>query len=71
MIATGLAVTALVYSAGAIRFWRGAGLGRSLPIWRAASFAAGLLTIGIALLSPLDSLAESLFSAHMVECCSS
>jgi putative membrane protein len=67
MIATGLAVTALVYSAGAIRFWRGAGLGRSLPIWRAASFAAGLLTIGIALLSPLDSLAESLFSAHMVQ----
>ncbi|MBV9047945.1 MAG: cytochrome c oxidase assembly protein, partial [Solirubrobacterales bacterium] len=35
--------------------------------WRAASFYAGLATIVIALLGPIDSLAETLFWVHMVQ----
>jgi putative membrane protein len=66
-ITAGLILTGLLYAAGVIRFWRVAGMGRSLPLWRVGCFAAGLLVIGFALLSPLDSLAEGLFSAHMVQ----
>jgi cytochrome c oxidase assembly factor CtaG len=36
-------------------------------VWQAVCFAAGLSTVGIALLSPLDHLAEELFSGHMVQ----
>jgi cytochrome c oxidase assembly factor CtaG len=35
--------------------------------WRAVAFYAGLLTILIALQSPLDALAEQLFWAHMIQ----
>jgi putative membrane protein len=35
--------------------------------WRAAAFAAGLVVLAIALLSPLDRWAAELFSAHMIQ----
>jgi cytochrome c oxidase assembly factor CtaG len=40
---------------------------RPLPVWRQACFAAGLLTIAVALVSPVGHLAEELVIAHMVE----
>jgi putative membrane protein len=41
--------------------------GRPVPIWRQACFAAGLLTIAVALVSPVGHIAEELVIAHMVE----
>jgi putative membrane protein len=41
--------------------------GRPVPVWRQACFAAGLLTIAIALVSPVGHIAEELVMAHMVE----
>jgi cytochrome c oxidase assembly factor CtaG len=41
--------------------------GRAVPIWRQACFAAGLLTIVLALVSPVGHIAEELVVAHMVE----
>jgi putative membrane protein len=41
--------------------------GRPVPIWRQLCFAAGLLTIAVALLSPVGHIAEELVIAHMVE----
>jgi len=41
--------------------------GRPVPIWRQACFAAGLLTIVVALVSPVGHIAEELVIAHMVE----
>ncbi|GAC1702702.1 MAG: hypothetical protein NVS9B6_19170 [Candidatus Limnocylindrales bacterium] len=38
-----------------------------LPAWRMAAFFAGLAAILIALVSPVDALAEELFSVHMVQ----
>jgi putative membrane protein len=35
--------------------------------WRVGCFFAGMLTIAVALLSPLDAMAASLFSAHMMQ----
>jgi putative membrane protein len=41
--------------------------GRPVPIWRQLCFAAGLLTIAVALVSPIGHIAEELVIAHMVE----
>jgi cytochrome c oxidase assembly factor CtaG len=56
-----------IYATGVLRLWDHAGGGRGLSTWRVASFAAGVLAIAVALLSPVDWLAEQLFSAHMVQ----
>jgi cytochrome c oxidase assembly factor CtaG len=37
------------------------------PAWEAASFAAGLLVVNIALLGPIDHRAETSFAVHMVQ----
>ena len=37
------------------------------PVWRLLSFLTGLVALGIALLSPIDSLAEQSFSFHMAQ----
>ena len=41
--------------------------GRPVPVWRQACFAGGLLTIAVALVSPVAHIAEELVIAHMVE----
>ncbi len=41
--------------------------GRPVPLWRQLCFAAGLLTMAVALVSPIAHIAEELVIAHMVE----
>ncbi len=41
--------------------------GRPVPLWRQVCFAAGLLTIVVALVSPIAHIGEELVIAHMVE----
>lgn len=41
--------------------------GRPVPLWRQVCFASGLLTIVVALVSPISDVAEQLVIAHMVE----
>jgi putative membrane protein len=41
--------------------------GRPVPLWRQVCFAAGLLTIAVALISPIGHVAEELVIAHMIE----
>jgi putative membrane protein len=41
--------------------------GRPVPLWRQICFAAGLLAIAAALVSPISDLAEDLVVAHMTE----
>ena len=40
---------------------------RAVPVWRQTCFAAGLITLAIALSYPVDSLADQLLVAHMAE----
>jgi cytochrome c oxidase assembly factor CtaG len=44
-----------------------AGKGRSVPVWRQACFASGLLVMATALFSPLGHVSEELVIAHMGE----
>lgn len=61
-----VAVVALAYGVGVRRLWR-ARRGRALPVRRVVCFYGGLSAVVFALLSPLDALGGSLFSAHMVQ----
>ena len=44
-----LALSALLYGCGVWHMWRSAGVGRGIRKWEAASFAAGWLTLIVAL----------------------
>lgn len=62
-----LALTGLVYAVGLARLWRRAERGRK-PLGRhALLFAAGWLTLGGALTSPLHRAGETSFTLHMIE----
>lgn len=64
-LVTGLLLTAGVYVRGVVRLGRRiTGVDRAV---RVASFSAGLVVVAVALVSPLDALASTLFSAHMVQ----
>jgi putative membrane protein len=58
----GLLLTAWAYQRGQTR-----GPRRPVDTWRARCFAAALVALGLALLSPLDALSSALASAHMVQ----
>ncbi|MDX1655704.1 MAG: cytochrome c oxidase assembly protein [Candidatus Competibacteraceae bacterium] len=62
-----LLLAALVYGLGVCRLWRRAGIGRGLSWGRVGAFSAGLLTLVMALVSPLEAMATELFSLHMVQ----
>lgn len=65
IVVTLLILTALIYLRGWIRI-RNLGL-ESIAGWRATSFLAGLLFLGIAVASPTAALDHELLTAHMVE----
>jgi putative membrane protein len=62
-----LAVSGVLYAIGVLRLWRRAGIGRGLSRWSVASFAAGWLTLAVALVSPVAWISEILFSVHMTQ----
>jgi len=63
LVTVALLVTGSLYLVGAVRRWRRRSLARS----EALSFAAGWLTLVIALVSPVHKLGEWLFSVHMTQ----
>jgi putative membrane protein len=62
-----LAASAVLYAAGTRAVWRRAGVGRGIRRWQAVSFAAGLLSLVVALLSPVVWLSTVMFSIHMTQ----
>jgi putative membrane protein len=53
--------------AGALYGWGALRCSRRWPVWRTASFMAGLLAIALALLSGIDTYADELLSMHVLE----
>lgn len=62
-----LAISTVLYAIGVARLWRRAGRGHGVTHWHVASFAAGTLTIVVALLSPVAWISQILFSVHMTQ----
>jgi putative membrane protein len=62
-----LACTAALYVLGTLRLWRGAGFRRGVKLWQFMSFWLGWLFLTTALASPLHTLGQRLFTAHMIE----
>lgn len=60
-------IATAAYARGVLRLWRSAGDGQIVTRWRAGAFGAGVAGTLVALASPLEPLAEALFSAHMVQ----
>jgi cytochrome c oxidase assembly factor CtaG/cytochrome c2 len=60
-------VIAVWYGVGVGRLWSSAGRGHGVSRAEVASFYAGILVLLVALCSPLDAVADTLFSAHMLE----
>ena len=60
-----LVTTVVLYLAG----WRAAHRTRprQLPPWRAACFVAGIISLWIAIASPIDALDDYLLAAHMIQ----
>ncbi len=64
---TVILAAAALYAAGVVRAWDRAGTGRLVHPAKVACFSAGLIALGVALVSPLDSLADQSLTAHMVQ----
>lgn len=67
LVTVPLAITLALYAIGLTRVWRRAGSGRGISTWSAISFAAGWLTLAVALVSPVAWISEFLFSVHMTQ----
>jgi putative membrane protein len=62
-----LSISSAVYLTGVRRLWQRAGRGRGITRWQVAAFGAAVVSIAMALLSPIAWLSEILFSAHMTQ----
>jgi cytochrome c oxidase assembly factor CtaG len=67
MLVSSLTLVMGVYTAGIVRLWRTAGYGRGVRPFEALAFAAGWLSLVIALSPPLDEWSERWLAAHMVQ----
>lgn len=56
-----------LYGRGLGALWGKAGIGRAIPLWRAACYALGMATLAAALASPVDAWGAWSFSWHMVQ----
>jgi putative membrane protein len=62
-----LLLTHWLYGRGVLLLWRRAGWGRGISLAHVSAFISGELVLAVALISPLDPLGETLFSAHMAQ----
>lgn len=63
----GMIAALLLYARGLQRIWARAGFDRGVRHWQAWCFAAGMLALAAAMVSPLHALGGTLFAAHMTQ----
>ena len=62
-----LTVATAIYALGVTRLWRSAGRGRGISRRRVLLYTAGTATVALAIMPPLDRLADETFAAHMTQ----
>lgn len=62
-----LVVFSIFYARGVFNVWRQAGTGRGLTVSHVLLFSTGMLTLFVALVSPLDAVSGTLLTAHMIQ----
>jgi putative membrane protein len=62
-----LVASSALYAKGVRTLWRQAGRGQGIRWWEVVAFAAAVLSLAVALLSPLATASGRLFSAHMTQ----
>jgi putative membrane protein len=67
VVLLGFALAIGIYSRGVRAAWRRAGRGRGMRVDQVRFFAAGMVALAIALISPVDAVGSALFSIHMVQ----
>jgi putative membrane protein len=60
-------IVGVLYGVGVRRLWRRAGKGHGVSRTEVMAFYLGIITLLVALCSPLDAVADTLFSAHMLQ----
>ena len=66
-VITAVAIVGIVYGRGVRTVWHHARYGAVVSASQVGALYVGLLTVLLALCSPLDTVADALFSAHMVQ----
>lgn len=67
MVLFSLLLATVLYLWGVGALWQRVGANHGVRYWQVVSFLGGIMTVLVALVSPLDALSEALFSAHMVQ----
>lgn len=67
IVTLGLFIAVWMYGRGWIAINDQVSVQPNIPGWRIAAYGVGILTVIIALLSPLNALSNTLFSAHMAQ----
>lgn len=62
-----MSLAVLAYALGTWNTWRRAGVGHGITPRQCASFLGAILSLVVALVSPLNALSSELFSAHMAQ----
>jgi cytochrome c oxidase assembly factor CtaG len=62
-----LVLSGVIYAKGTRALWARAGAGRGVQRWQTVAFAGGLLSLAVALISPVSWLSQILFSVHMTQ----
>ena len=66
-VVSGLLFGLTVYVYGVLSLWRRAGVGHGVRRWQALAGVSAFLILGVALVSPLETLTGVFFSAHMAQ----
>lgn len=67
VVVPNLTILTALYGIGLWRLWKRVGVGRTIAVRQACMFAAGMFTLVIALLSPVDVFADELSWVHMIQ----
>lgn len=67
LVLIGLGLAAFAWARGVDQTWRRAGTGRVFDAFAVRAGAAGVVTLVVALVSPVDAVGSALFAGHMVQ----